>query len=48
MTLNRHAKFKEKLSCDLINDLRNLVNFHASCRGNLLFDGLLCPKHIKI
>ena len=28
ITLNRHAKFKGKLSCDLINDLRNLINFH--------------------
>ena len=32
MTLKDDAKFKEKLTCDLKNDLRNLVTFHASSR----------------
>ena len=44
-----YAKFKGKLTCGLKNDVRNLVNFHASCRksGNLHFDGLLLSKAYK-
>ena len=44
-----YAKFKGKLACGLKNDVRNLVNFHASCRksGNLHFDGLLLSKACK-
>ena len=30
MTLKGDAKFKKKLTCDLKNDMRNLVNFSAS------------------
>ena len=30
MTLNSDAKFKEKLTCDLEYDMRNLENFHKS------------------
>ena len=30
MTLKGGAKFKGKLTCGLQNDLRNLVDFHAS------------------
>ena len=30
MTLKGDAKFKGKLTCGLKNDLRNLLNFHAS------------------
>ena len=43
MTLNGDGKFKGKLTRDLKNDIRNLVNFHGSCRKseNLHFDGLL-------
>ena len=46
MTLVGDAKFKGKLTCGLKNDLRNLVNFHASRRksGNLRIDGLLLSK----
>ena len=49
MTLKGDAKFKEKMTCGLKNDLRNLVNFHASSRkpGNLHFDGLLLSKSCK-
>ena len=38
--------FKKKLTGDLKNDIRNLVNFHASsCKSeNLHFDGLLSSK----
>ena len=46
MTLKGDAKFNRKLTCSLKNDLRNLVNFHASRgnSGNLYFDGLLLSK----
>ena len=30
MTLKSDAKFKEKLTCGLKHDMRNLVNFHPS------------------
>ena len=42
MTLKGDPKFKGKLTCSLKNDLRNLVNFHATRRKseNLHFDGL--------
>ena len=46
MTLKGDAKFKGKLTRGLKNDIRNLVNFHASSpkSENLLFDGLLLSK----
>ena len=49
MTLKGDTKFKGKLTCGLKNDIRNLVNFHASSRksGNLHFDGLLLSKAYK-
>ena len=49
MTLKGDAKFKGKLTCGLKNDIRNLVNFHASSQksGNLNFDGLLLSKAYK-
>ena len=42
MTLKGDAKFKGKLNRGLKNDIRNLVNFHASSgkSENLHFDGL--------
>ena len=30
MTLKSDAKFEEKLTYDLENDMRNMVNFHQS------------------
>ena len=30
MTLKSDTKFEEKLTCNLENDMRNLVNFHQS------------------
>ena len=30
MTLKSHAKSEEKLTCDLENGMRNLVNFHQN------------------
>ena len=50
MTVKGDAKFKGKLSCGLKNNIRNLVNFHASSRKseNLHFDGLLLSKAYKV
>ena len=46
MTLKGDTKFKGKLTRGLKNDIRNLVNFHASSRKseNLHFDQLLLSK----
>ena len=46
MTLMIDAKFKEKLTCGLGNDLRNLANFHQSTQKcqNWDFDGILLSK----
>ena len=47
--MKSYAKFKGKLICGLKNDLRNLVNFHASSRKseNLRFDGYFLSKPYK-
>ena len=49
MILKSIAKFKRKLTCGLKNDIRNLVNFHASSRKseNLHFDWILLSKACK-
>ena len=43
------AKFKQKLTCGLKNDIRNLVNFYASSRNseNLHFDWIHLSKTYK-
>ena len=50
MTLKGDAKFKEKISRGLKNDIKNLVNFHTSSRKseNLHFYGLLLYKAYKV
>ena len=50
MTLKGVAKFKRKLTCGLKNDIRNLVNFHASSQKseNLYFDVLLLSIAYKV
>ena len=50
MTLKGVAKFKWKLTCGLKNDIRNLVNFHASSQKseNLYFDVLLLSIAYKV
>ena len=50
MTLKGDAIFKEKLTGGLKNDIRNLINFHASSRKseNLHFDGLVLSKAYKV
>ena len=49
MTLKSDAIFKEKLTGGLKNDIRNLVNFHASSRKSeyLHFDALFLSKAYK-
>ena len=50
MTLKGDAIFKEKLSGGFKNNVRNLVNFHASSRKseNLHFDDLVLSKADKV
>ena len=50
MTLKSDAQFKGKLTRGLKNDIKNLVNFHASSRKseNLHFDGIVLPKTYKV
>ena len=50
MRLQSDAKFKGKLICGLKNDIRNLVNFHASSQKseNFHFDGILASKGYKV
>ena len=50
MTLKCDTKFKGKLTCGLKNDIRNLVNFHASSQKseNLYFDVLLLSIAYKV
>ena len=46
MTLKYHAKFEEKLTCGLENDIRNLENFHHNtwkCQIGTFME-LFCPK----
>ena len=49
MTLKGVTKFKAKLTCDLKNDVRNLVNFRASSRKseNWHFDWIALSKAYK-
>ena len=46
MTLKSDAKFEEKLTCSLKNDMKNLANFHQSTQNcqNRDFDGVLLSK----
>ena len=46
MTLQSHAKFEEKMTGGLKNNMRNLANFHQNtweCQ-NWDFDGILLSK----
>ena len=46
MTLTSDAKFEEKLTCGLENDMRNLANFYQSTRKSQIWDfnGILLSK----
>ena len=50
MPLRGDAIFKEKLAGGLKNDIRNLINFHASSRKpeNLHSDGLVFSEAYKV
>ena len=50
MILKGDTKFAGKLTRGLKNDIKNLVNFHASRQKsqNLHFDGLLLSKAYKV
>ena len=50
MILRNDAKFKEKLTCGLENDMRNLANFHQSTQKcqNWDVDRILLTKVEKI
>ena len=50
MTLKGDVIFKQKLTGGLKNDIRNLINFHASIRKseNLRFDELVLSKAYKV
>ena len=50
MTLKSDAIFKAKLTGGLKNDIRNLINFHASSRKSedLHFDGFILFKAYKV
>ena len=50
MTLKVNANLKGKLTCGLKNDIRNLVNFHASSwkSENLHFHQIFLSKSYKI
>ena len=50
MTLKGGAIFKEKFTGGLKNDMRNLINFHASSRKseNLHFNGVVLTKAYKV
>ena len=46
MTMKSHAKFEEKLTCGLKNDMRNLANFEQNTRKcqNWYFHGIFLSK----
>ena len=50
MTLKGDVNCKRKLTCGLKNDVRYLINFHASSRKseNLHFDGFLLSKAYQV
>ena len=50
MTLHIHAKFDEKLTCNLENDMDNLSNFYHSTLNsqNWDFDGILLSKEENV
>ena len=47
MTLKSDARFEEKLTCSLVNEIRNLANFHQSTLESVKIVTLkrsFCPK----
>ena len=50
MTMKSDAKFKEKLTCGMKHDMRNLVNFHPTTlkSKNFTWMGYFCPKYMRL
>ena len=38
MALKSHAKFKDKLTCGLENDMKNLVNYHRLKNSDFILE----------
>ena len=49
MTLNSDGKFKEKLTLDSKNDMRNLVNFHLTTQKSKNFTSMayFCANYMS-
>ena len=49
MTMKSDAKFEEKLTLGLKNDMKNLVNFHPTTQKskNFTLMGYFCPKYMR-
>ena len=49
MTLTSDAKFKEKLTCGLKYDMKDLVSFHPTTQKSKTFTlmGYFCPKFMR-
>ena len=49
MKLKNDAKIKEKLTCGVKYDMRNLVNFHSTTQKseNFFLMGSFCPKYTR-
>ena len=50
MTLESDPKFKEKPTCGLKYDIKNLVNFHPTTQKSesFTFNGLFFPKEYAV
>ena len=48
MTLECDAKFEEKLTCGLENDMRNLADFHQSKRTSLFIGRFIQSRKYMI
>ena len=47
MILKNDAKFEEKLSCGLENDMRNMTNFHQSTKLRRSQNGTLVESKLS-
>ena len=49
MRLKSYAKFKEKLTCSFIYNMRNFVNFHPTTQKSVNFTSMsyFCLKYMR-
>ena len=47
MKLKSDEKFKEKLTCGLKYDMKDLVNVHPTTQKSKNLMGYFCPKYIR-